>query len=185
MSCVVYVEGAVGLPCLLAFKGVLMSRSRSSSAGIAQSQIGPAPVEPRSDQGVGGRQGDGRACPAGGGYLETCTDLKFSESAGRRDPRLDQLGALGLQPAWLRLAEQLGVDLFLTVWRTLDADDTPVNESGTLTLTLRRYACWQRAERDGHIRALKAAGLPTRQVRERLLDNYGQRLSPAHVRRIR
>ncbi len=134
--------------------------------------------------GVGGRQGVGVGAARGGGYLENCTPANFSRNT-LPDPRLEELARLGLQREWLAVAELLGVDAFLAAWRVLDTPDAPRDDSGTLTLPLRRYSQWLRWQRNQHIRALRAAGLRPSEVRERLKENYGEELSASQLRRIR
>lgn len=134
--------------------------------------------------GVGGRQAPPPPPPGGGGYLENCTGLNFGRAPAPRDPRLDELSRLGLRAEWLRVAEEIGVDPFLRMWRILDSEDSPRDDSGVLTLRLRSYDAWSRLQRNQHIRLLKQSGEPPRAIQDRITENYGEQLSRRTIDRV-
>lgn len=136
-------------------------------------------------EGVGGRQGHPAPSLGGGGYLENCTAPNFGGSEpARRDPRLDELSRLGLRAEWLQVAEAIGVDAFLRMWKILDSDDSPRDDSGVLTLKLRSYDAWRRLQRNQHIRALKQHGEPPSAIQERISEHYDEALSRRTIDRV-
>lgn len=136
-------------------------------------------------EGVGGRQGLPTPSLGGGGYLENCTGPNFgAPAAARRDPRLDELSRLGLRAEWLQVADAIGVDAFLRMWKILDSDDSPRDDSGVLTLKLRSYDAWRRLQRNQHIRALKQHGEPPSAIQERISEHYDETLSRRTIDRV-
>lgn len=131
--------------------------------------------------GVGGRLGLPHPTPRGGGYLKNCTGLNFS----RRDPRLDDLAAMKMPPVWLRIAEKIGVDALMVLWRELDSsDDVRRTDNGMLLLRLRPFDSWQRQMRNQHIKMLAAAGRSPAQIRQALMEHYKLSLSIGRIARI-
>ncbi|MCM0151709.1 hypothetical protein [Photobacterium galatheae] len=70
-----------------------------------------------TDQGVGARHRKTRVSTGGGGYLDNCTQLELSLSASELQKAVD---SLPLPPHWKTIADHLGPELFLTVWRKLE-----------------------------------------------------------------
>ena len=68
----------------------------------------PGGDEAAAAEGVGGRQANPPPSPGGGGYLNICKILKFqsTDDPKKIDPRLAELGKMGLQRAWIRVASQ-------------------------------------------------------------------------------
>ena len=138
--------------------------------------------------GVGARQ-EGDHIPAGGGgYQETCTVLNFwarppaQKNGG--DPRLAELAQMGVQSVWLKVAEEIGVDAFLRMWRTLDADPSSHNREGFLQLRLKNYRSYLRYQRNRYIEALAAQGLKPLDIRRHLVRNFRESVSLRHISRI-
>ena len=85
---------------------------RSSELGIGVS-VSPAC---RADGGVGGRQEPGPQPARGGGYQDNCMVLNFEPTPEKkRDPRLDELQAMGLQRIWIDIGEKIGVDTVILI----------------------------------------------------------------------
>lgn len=103
-----------------------------------------------------------------------------------RDPRLDELARMGLQRHWLNVAEAIGVDAFLVMWRTLDAEPSLwMDPAGSgMRIRLRRYESFLRYQRNRHIEALYNLGLTTEQIRARVAENIGEVLSERHIDRL-
>lgn len=145
---------------------------------------------PRRDpQGVGGRQLTPASPAGGGGYLDICSTRKFPRlvtAADVRDPRLDELERMGLQRHWLNVAEAIGVDAFLVMWRTLDAEPSLwMDPPGSgMRIRLRRYESFLRYQRNRHIEALYALGLTSEEIRARIAENIGEILSERHIDRL-
>lgn len=157
-----------------------MSELRSSKGKNAQLDL--------FDGGVGARQEDTAIPPGGGGYQETCTVLKFSARPPAQknggDPRLIELEQMGLQGVWLNVAEEIGVDAFLRMWRTLDADPSSHNKEGFLQLRLKNYRSYLRYQRNRYIESLAAQGLGPIDIRLHLARNFRESVSLRHISRI-
>lgn len=151
---------------------------RSSVARIGQVlELGRLP-----GQGVGGRQAPGPALAGGGGYLGSRTGQKFEKIA--RDPRLDELRTMGLPAYWLRVAEAIGAEAFLQMWRILDAEPSIQGERSDLEMRLRPYRSYLRYQRNRYIEALCAAGLSVNEIQERVQADLCERISLRHISRI-
>lgn len=146
---------------------------------------------PQEDQtGVGARQA-GEGTPAGGGgYQDVCAGQKFekkttaAEKNDRRDPRLDDLRAMGLQRPWLRVAEEIGVDATLVAWRILDADPSSSYDGTTLRVPLRSWKTFLRYQRNRYIESLRNHGLPPNEIQRRLQRQLGEVVSISHIKRL-
>lgn len=87
---------------------------RNPSARIQPDMFGGAlPIE------VGARHKKHHPPQERGGYPGVCTGSEKSSS----DPRLNELRDIGLAYHWLRVAETIGVDAFLDMWRVLDENN--------------------------------------------------------------
>lgn len=142
--------------------------------------------------GVGARQAAPGLSTQGGGYQDVCTVLEFQKkSAGAektappRDPRIDDLRAIGVLPEWVRAAEEVGVDAVLTIWRIMDASPSALAHGGaSLRVSLPLYRTFLRYQRNRYIETLRDGGLSPHQIRTRLQRQFGERLSLSHIRRI-
>lgn len=141
--------------------------------------------------GVGGRRPGPRIPGGGGGYLGGCSTPKISRprlvsSSDVRDPRLDELARMGLQRHWLNVAEAIGVDAFLVMWRVLDAEQSLWRDppGAGLLIRLRRYESYLRFQRNRYIEALHANGLTSEQIRGSVASNIGENLSERHIDRL-
>lgn len=130
------------------------------------------------DPGVGGRQG-GTPFPAGGGgYPDICTEKKLDLS----DSRLNELRALGLQRVWLKIAESVGVDNFLTMWRLLCNE---VDVYGDMQrVYVPRFQTYLRFQRNRVILALRGEGKNWRAIRLELKRTIGEDVSENHIYKI-
>ncbi|WP_169741334.1 hypothetical protein [Andreprevotia chitinilytica] len=87
--------------------------------------------------------------------------------------------------ALLRIAERIGVDAFLEVWRELDkSEDLPRTDNGMILLRFRPYKSWLTYQRNRYILALHDAGRRPSQIKQALLDSYNIVLTPRHITRI-
>ncbi|MCW5624080.1 MAG: hypothetical protein KIT73_05095 [Burkholderiales bacterium] len=157
-----------------------------SSMTHGLSDQAPLPIGLPSSPGVGGRQASSPPPTVGGGYPDICTpsDFDFFPAAVEKiDPRLGELQAIGLHPAWLGVAKTIGVDAFLAAWRVLDASVRP-SERGVLELQLRSYRSFLRYQRNRYIDALAAGGVPPTEIRSRVARDLGENLSDVTIRRV-
>lgn len=137
-------------------------------------------------EGVGGRQ-EGRACRCGGGgYQNIYPALNFQPKNGekKRDPRLDELRRIGLPPVWLSVADAIGADAFLEMWRILDAKGKVTDGGSMIEAKLRPYRSYLRFQRNSYIKALKALGMNPQQIRKALEKQMSERLSITRITHI-
>lgn len=134
------------------------------------------------EAGVGGRQ-DGSTTPiGGGGSLNFCK--KFSRGGlAQHDPRFAELREVGLAREWVALAEMIGVDAFLEVWKLLDRQAEQVNQQYR-RVYVPAFSNYLRFQRNRYIIALfhQGAGVPEikKIIREALCEEIGER----HITRI-
>lgn len=133
-----------------------------------------------SGEPVGGRQIDPIPSAGGGGYLDVCNFAKFRE----RDPRLDEFAEMGLPRVWLDVAELIGADNFLAMWRRLDAEDAFTEREGRLIVKLRRYGSYQRYQRNRYIESLAKTGMTAVEISRRVSRQLCEQISVAHIRRL-
>jgi len=157
-----------------------MEEKRSSDHETAQPDL--------FDQGVGARQASSNLPPGGGGYQQTCTAPKFSarpaESKKTRDPRLDELQRIGLKRVWLDVAEEIGVDAFLAMWRILDADESSRHKEGFLQIHLKLYKSFLRYQRNRYIEALAGQGYKPVEIQQSLTRQLREPVSLRHIARL-
>lgn len=157
-----------------------MTENRNSTAGTAQLDLfGQAPMP-----GVGARQADPGPPDRGGGYLDTCG----SANDGASDPRLAELAHLGLPRAWLMIAELIGFDAWLNVWRMLSSAEFDSwirrETGGTRMPQLRSYDSYLRYQRNRYIEALAARGMKAGEIQRAVARNLREPLDEKHVLKI-
>lgn len=137
-------------------------------------------IEQGQQGGVGARQSDTHGPAGGGGYLDECTSDQVWDTA-----KLRELADMGLPQVWLEVAQDLGYETFIRLWRRLDAavDLLSDNES-MIELQLRRFSSFQRYQRNRFIEALVDLGLGTREIRARVKAELGEELSQGHIGRL-
>lgn len=91
---------------------------------------------------------------------------------------------MGLQRVWLDVAEEIGVDALLKMWRILDADQASIGEDGRLLVPIRSYATYLRYQRNRYIEELSARGMKPRQIREKLKAQLCEQISLRHISRL-
>jgi len=151
---------------------------RNSEQGTDQASGGDGALP----QGVGGRQDEPPPPAGGGGYQDICGVFKFrpGDAPKKRDPRLDELIAMGMPRTWLQVAEAIGVDAFLQMWRILDADES-LHEDNMVQAHLRPYRSYLRFQRNRYIETLAALRVPTSTIRDMLKRQLGEEISERHI----
>ncbi|MGE0358617.1 MAG: hypothetical protein AB7P08_17075 [Burkholderiales bacterium] len=94
---------------------------------------------------------------------------------------------MGLQAYWIEVAETIGVDAFLAMWRILDREPSVWLEpagSGSL-IPLRRYDSYRRFLRNRYIECLHEGGLSIEEIRARVAEQIGDSLTERHIYRLR
>lgn len=135
---------------------------------------------------VGGRQGRCTTLPGGGGYLQSCTGFKLATEGGKknRDPRLDELHDMGLHYIWKKVANEIGVDAFLAMWRVLDAEEQLHDPRGHLEITMRRYKAYRRFQRNKFIFQMASQKISLEEIHKRLLNQENEFVSIRQLKRI-
>jgi hypothetical protein len=128
---------------------------------------------------VGGRQGTKAVRRGGGGYLDGRTSAEL-----RADPRLRELAEIGLSATWLGLAQLLGYDQFVAVWRQLSADPALRNDDDQIELRLRPFRSYERYQRNRYIDTLVASGLRPSEIHAMVRSELGEDLSYRHIKRL-
>lgn len=164
----------------------MSSMTRDEKRSASTKSAGRPPRQGGRPLGEGGRQADPAPAAAGGGYLNICTRFKLQPPALSLDPRLAELRDMRLPAVWLRVAETIGMDAFLAMWRIVDADGSGSthDEDGSVRIRLRSYSSYRRYQRNAYIRQLAAAGLPLPEIRVRLREQMCENLDPCHMKRI-
>ena len=166
-------------------KGEVMSRKREKRSS-EQGTASRCPLTQDMFGGVGGRQASPKHSHGGGGYQNICTVLNFDPAAAekKRDPRLDELREMGLQRVWLDVAEAIGVDALLKMWRILDADPASIGNAGRLLIPLRSYSTFLRYQRNRYIESLDALGHKPPEIQKKLKDQLCEHISIRHISRL-
>ncbi len=162
-----------------------MRENRTSAGEIAQLGLfddWPAPLG--ADAGGGSAAGPGSS-GRGGGYRNTCGSQNVGNAIPVRDPRLAELETVGLPRLWLAVAERIGFDAWLDVWRMLSADRAREREEGGLRMPkLRDFEAYLRFQRNRYIEALAKQGEEPAEIRRLVEKNLGERLDESHVERL-
>jgi hypothetical protein len=165
-----------------------MSEKRSQEVESAQMSL---PL-PGLAGGVGARHGGSVPGPGGGGYLDICTSAEFQKkkaatpqkNGAPRDPRLNDLRRIGLQSVWLDVAEEIGVDAFMRIWRIIDAAPECAYNDTALRVPIRMYRVFLRFQRNQYIRELAGSGLSFSAIKRRVARQLGEQVSIRHIKRI-
>lgn len=158
-----------------------MNEKRNSTHETAQLGLFSDPAA----QGVGARQAPPPPRLGGGGYPSTRGSQNFEDSVVPEDPRFEELRRIGLPRAWLLVAETVGIDAFLEVWRRLSAEDFGQyirrDTGGTRMPALRSFDSYLRYQRNRYVEALAARGMSPAEVRRALARNLRESLDEKHV----
>lgn len=162
---------------------------RSSGGGIAHMVQQLTSSTPGTAQGVGGRHGSSPPSRGRGGYQDVCGVLNFRPGVKKSDdPRLDELIAMGLPAYWIQVAEFLGVDAFLGMWRILDANRDNMPETrgntGSMSPTLRPYSGYLRFQKNRFVENLSAQGIPPKEIQRRVQTQLCESISIVNIRRL-
>lgn len=143
---------------------------------------------------VGGRRRSDPAPAIGGGYQDNCNVFEFHAAEKKiagasADPRLAELAQMGLPDYWLQVADYLGFDAFLGMWRILDGNRNSIpasNRSGgnSMAPTLRTYNNYLRFQKNRFIETLAAQGVEPREIQRRVASQLCETISLVHIRRL-
>ncbi len=125
----------------------------------------------------------------GGGYLSICMPFEFSlpdDKKNFRDPRIGQLEAMGMRRTFIKVAEAIGFEAFMTMWQIFDADPSLRDQGpSAMRIVMRPYSAWQRFQRNRFIEQLLAMGLTDDEVSQRLAKQFDIEFEAISVRRFR
>ena len=134
--------------------------------------------------GVGARHTDPDPSGRGGGYQDDCGSQNF----GRDDPRFEELKRMGLPRAWLMVAQCIGFDQWLEVWRMLSSADFDSwirrETGGTRMPQLRPYDAYLRFQRNRYIEGLAERGMKASEIQRAVARNLREPLAGKHIRKI-
>jgi hypothetical protein len=178
------VSGAIAQP--------IDDEKRSSAHGFAQMVEQMAAAQSGNntrDRRVGGRHSSPPASGGRGGYQDKCDVFEFRRRGLKNhDPRLDELATMGLQNYWLEVAEALGFDAFLVMWRILDSYKDIIPSKGSYATsiypTLRNYASYLRFQKNRFVENLAAQGVPPREIQIRVKTQLCEYVSIVHINRL-
>jgi hypothetical protein len=163
-----------------------MSEKRSAATRIDQLDL----FDAQGRDGVGARHGSPGRAHGGGGYLDVCTAANFEapraapqKIAPHRDPRLADLARIGLQGVWLDVAEEVGVDVLLRIWRIIDASNETMINGRRCFVPIIQYRTFLRHQRNQYIRELSKTLAP-KQIRHRVNRQLGESVSMRNIWRI-
>jgi hypothetical protein len=169
-------------------RGGDMTENRTSSAGIEQLGLfddWPGAAGGAHSGRVGARGAHHDGAGGGGGYLKICGPAKSGDAVSPRDPRLDELERVGLPRLWLSVAERVGFDAWMDVWRMLSADRSRERDEGGLRMPkLRDFDSYLRYQRNRYIEALARQGMEPSDIRKMVERNLGEHLDDSHVERL-
>jgi hypothetical protein len=160
---------------------------RSTTSGEIRDQ---APID-SSTPGVGARQEAAPPPPGRGGYQDVCTgpgdDVASGASSPARaiatpDPRIADLRRMGLNRAWLRVAELIGFEDFLAVWRALENEAIVASDRGRIFVP--KFATYLRFQRNRMIEELAARGMSAQEIQAHLVERTGEGLHEIHIGRL-
>lgn len=180
------------IPAQGAPEATIDSEMRSSRGDIATMVQMALPGVIPAPLGVGGRRRSDRTPVVRGRYLDVCNvfeiDVGVKKSACA-DPRLAELAQMGLADYWLQVADYLGFDAFLGMWRILDANRNSIpasNRSGgnSMAPTLRTYSNYLRFQKNRFVETLAAQGVEPKEIQKRVASQLCETISLVHIRRL-
>lgn len=160
-----------------------MARTGELRSDTAQMALPGLPPGARTGRG-GGSARQPRPRRQGGGYPDFCS---AAENSPLGDPRLAELRRLDrLSPVWLKVAEEIGLEAFVRMWRLLIDEHEPP-PAGAPREQVRVYVpsfeWWGIAERNARIRQLSERGHTPGQI-VGIVASDGWEISERHVTRV-
>lgn len=91
---------------------------------------------------------------------------------------------MGLSSVWLQIADMIGYDTFVAIWRFVDAQPELRDDSNQIALTLRQYRTFERYQRNRYVETLVVAGLNASQIHAMVNKELREGLTFRHVKRL-
>ena len=98
--------------------------------------------------------------------------------------RLRELAEIGLSATWLSVAQLLGYEQFVAMWRLLSADPALRNDDDQIELRLRPFRAFERYQRNRYIATLVQAGIKPSDIHAMVHKDLGEKLSYRHIKRL-
>lgn len=135
--------------------------------------------------GVGGRHGSAGPAGRGGGYQGSCTEFNVDGvKKNCADPRIDELRTMGLPLVWIKIAETIGFESFLSMWRTLDDEPALRTDKGDLAVTLRSFRSYLRFQRNRYIEEMWRTGTGITEIQAKIYSELCEKISRRHISRL-
>lgn len=91
---------------------------------------------------------------------------------------------MGLPLVWIKIAESIGFDSFLNMWRMLDEEPQLQTDKGDLAITLRSFRSYLRFQRNRYIEALCTAGMGITDIQALIQRELCEKISRRHISRL-
>lgn len=95
-----------------------------------------------------------------------------------------ELAEIGLSATWLSVAQLLGYDQFVAMWRLLSSDPGLRNDDDQIELRLRPFRAFERYQRNRYIATLVQAGIKPCEIHALVRADLGETLSYRHIKRL-
>lgn len=95
-----------------------------------------------------------------------------------------ELAQIGLPAAMMALAEHLGFDAFMDVWRLLSSRPELRNDSNQIELCVRPIHRWETYQRNRYIETLVKAGVKPSELRQHLQEKLGESIGERQALRL-
>lgn len=95
-----------------------------------------------------------------------------------------ELAEIGLSATWLQVAELLGYDQFVAMWRLLSANAMLRNDDNQIELMLRPFRAFERYQRNRYIATLVQSGMKPSQIMGMVRADLGESLGYRQVKRL-
>lgn len=92
---------------------------------------------------------------------------------------------MGVARAHLCVAEAIGYDNFITMWRIYDEEPSYRSMSGMLEIPMRAFRSYLRFQRNRIIESLSNEGCTVRDIQQRLQGLFRESITRHHIRAIR
>jgi len=103
-----------------------------------------------------------------------------------RDPRIDELSSGGLSWRWVAIADAIGYDAFVCMWRltTQLFEGSDMDRTGMVRVLIPNCRSLDRMQRNKLIFALNEEGLSCREIHNEIHSRIGCSITTKHIKRI-
>lgn len=102
--------------------------------------------------------------------------------AAARDPRIEELRQMGLNPAWTLVADAIGYEAFIAAWTVMSANRDFMD--GRNRITIPDISMLHLYQRNLLVRDLARRGFNHRQIRNEMLRTTGLALTQWQIQHI-